>query len=1502
MENEDILEQQTILQERRKEMAQEELQKLKEGYSYNTPDSALNEPTPDDIDSKIVDKAEQVLTQESPVGQQPQQTQPTTTPNPVLEQKKPKHLLDFHSDMELDMNPATWAYLGSMGALDVPFDIVGLVPGLKGVDDTWDEITRNNNEGARKFRAAASVILPTILTAGAYGKFVGASKLPALTKAVANVGGVGLINGSIASVSDFGENPENRFLTSPQNFKRLQEWFPEIFGPQGRYPVSEDLMKIDGIDPELNRLLVGIDETILSGVGDIIGYAFNASKPLLWKFKPLNKKAKNFKVSNQLQYMERDTKNVIADIDEVLGSGTLGEEQAKNLLAKKAQLIDQVTKTGYSEATGNPAESIIRDKQRSRQAYRDSRALRNLAEEQQKLETERSLFKIAKLNPVEASGGTGTGLFSTRSSFRPDFPTKKWNMVITALADVGISGKEIEALKIGKVPPNRMREIAEQLRQVGGSTEDVSSLGFKLSDEIDGLAIEQTVDVKAFNPDITPKLASETQQTEKAFIPGAAVRNTLDVTAQEMGEHSRNAVPTAPYTEAMREKGLVLGKSHHMVADIAKKVRESGKYADFQDKWRSGVRSQAAWNIYEKIMKPGTGEQLAQVLSDPKYLRKETLLNEVLGDAEVQYLNPQATEAAAIAISDLLDVYLGRETQETSARVMSTLGKEISAISNASVTFKGLMDDDVVFKNIMDRVELLEAEFGKSKYVAGWTLQNLKWWKRWKKGNPAELAQMTFEEFNRNATKVHSDFKVFRENLEKAKAENPRLAQTLKEAYDYTDGDINSIRGLNQWAKEQINPGGLIYSGKRGMNLFAKGAWAVTYNNVLSGLSPLRAAVGNGSMLILKPLTTLTRAGVRSILKRDIEPIERVMYLHGSIFETTRRAFSDMTARMAKVHSDPDFMMKAIRKDFVVEEDNAYKIIEDFSEQWKKEGDLKSIKSQFFYGWAKLNRSMARMKWMRMGMTGMAGVDAFTDTFMATFNSRVRSYDDVFGRYGKTIDPEIFSQQLKQAEELNYSKMFDKNGLLTDEAAKNASGEIALNLDDGIADALNPWLTKVPALKTFMMFPRTGINQVKQSLSYLPMGKIPGWNSKYTKVLKAGDDIELIKEALSEHGIKNFDETPNAMTIYKQLKDEYEGRMMIGSATAIMGFWYAMSGGIRGNGPTNSSERQDLMRKGWRPYTVKIGNNWVSYKGIPMVEQMFALVGDIAYNQTALGTNMTTQLLDKLGWTISATYLNNTPLYGIEPFMAVMNGDEAAFKRLLANIGRGAIPQSGTFGVIANGITQAQKDIYDDFLGYVLNSTPLKPILPSQRDHWTGEKIREIDNHFLRILNAASPIKVSGGEEPWRLWLLNSGFDDIGILKKKYNKDVEYTAEEREVIAQFMGEDQLWKEVEKMRTNERWNAELDGLRQFINDPSKSAQEIKDYRNRLPVYRHLTKILKKSQRKAEARIALDPRYKHLDIQGTGKAMTKKYMEKGLIEKAKKNADTNQRINELLELPK
>ena len=1367
-------EQKQIAKEGMKRDAEEELKRIQEGNTYNAPNTWIHED-PVDVDAQVIEEANTVLQ-----GGELKDTEPVPEQAPM--QPNEGGFAQWHKDRKLNMNPANWAYMAGMGALDVPFDVIGLVPGLSHIDDSWDEMTKFDDEGANKFRSVASFLMPTVLSVSKYSKFLNATKLTGLTKAAANVGGVGLINGTIATISDYGEDAENRLLTHPDNFKRLSEWYPETFGPQGRYAIPEDLKTIDGTDPEINKMLAAIDETVLSGVGDLIGYAINAGKPLLWNVKPLDLKAQAWKRGEQLKNLGREARDKIIDLDQALKSGLLDDNQAIGVAKAKDDVINTAINSTES------AEDYVTRNQKSRQRTFDRRALQSIAKD-----------------------------------------------------------------------PN----------------------------------------IQSFDPNVAQKLAPEAKLTAKPEIPGAAVKNTLDVAAQEMGEKSRNSLPTRPYTDAMTEKGLQLGNSWYLVDDIARKVRASGEYIDFQDKFDKTARSAAVWKIYEKIMKPDTAAALREVLESDEYVWKGKLPDEFGKSQNVQWLNSDATEAAAVAISDLLDVYLGKEATETAARVMSTLGKEVSAMSKGSVEFGNLMDDEVVFKNIMDRVELLESLYGQSKYQAGWQLQNLKWWQRWLKGDAAEQAARTFEEFKRVGVEEHQKIKAFRETLMSAKKTNPEIVNTLKAAYDYSDGDVDSILKLNKWAKQQVDPRGLIYSSGDGMNLFAKGAWAVTYNNVLSGLSPLRAAVGNGSALILKPITTFARAGMSSILSKSTQPWERAIYLHGSMFETTRRAMSDAMTRMARVHSDPDFMMKAVRKDFVMEEDAAYGIIDDMAEHWQKTGDKAS---QFYYGWAKFNRSMARMKWMRMGMTGMAGVDAFTDTFMATFNSRLKAYDDIFGQTGKTVDIGQFSQNLKKAEMANYHQMFDKDGLLTDAAAKNASGEVALNLDDGMSTWLNEGLGKVPALKTLMMFPRTGINQVKMALSYTPIGKIPGFKSKYAKILQAGNDEELIKQALAAHGV-DYAKTPNAMAIYKQLRNEYEGRMMVGSATAIMGYWYAMSGNIRGNGPANASERQDLMRKGWKPYTVNIGGNWVSYKGIPMVEQMFALVGDLAYNQTALGSNLTTDFLDKLGWTISATYLNNTPLYGIEPFMAVMNGDEAAFKRLTANIARGALPLSGAHGVVANAITQAQKDIYDDATGYLLNTTIGKAALPSQIDHWTGEKINEIDNPLLRIMNAASPIKVHGGEEPWRLWLINSGFDDIGILKKKFNSDVEYTAEERQAIGRLMGEDQLWKKVNKMMNEPRWNEELNNLRQIINDPSASAADVKRYKDKLPVYQRLRKILRDSQQRAEARLAMDPNYKHLDIQGTGRAITKQYMTRGDVKKAKTQSDKNQdRIKEILSRPK
>ena len=1306
---------------------------------------------------------------------------------------------EFHHEMEMDMNPAKWAYASAWGALDVPFDLIGLIPGLGGVDDTWDQVTGFKNEGAAKFRSAASVIVPSIITGGAYAKFHAARNLTGLAGATQWVGGQMLINGAIGAASDYGEDAENRLITHPDNFKRLSEAMPWMFGPGGWFPTVADLADADATHPYVNRLLAGLDEGILQGFGDLIGYGINLGKPALGKILPKTPKAKLWKSKQVIENLETDTRNAIVDLDTAI-NGSTDANKIVELEAKKAQLIDQATKTGSSEVTQNPAESWFKARQQQRQIYRDKRALEKIARD-----------------PM----------------------------------------------------------------------------------------------IQNFDPDIAQKLASEKNLAGIPNTPpGFSVLNAVDVDGQIAGYTSRLGVATRPYTPAM-EKAMMLGKSRHVVAEIGQKVRESDAYQAVQGLFRtdSGQISHRVYEIYNKIMKAGTGDELRELLTQSKYRDTKNLIDQfgkVHQDAGTYLDDAGAARAAATALNDLMNVYLGRDVAESSARVMHTLGSEISAKAGVPVQFENLVDEEQVFKNIVDKMGILEHEYGIAKYVAGWQQNekknNLKWLRQlWNSEDPGKVIDFTLEEFGAKSKEIADNWAAFQKQLDAATEINPKLRRTLAKAYDATNGKVDSLIKLNKFAKYHLSPMGLLWNreakelGISGwqMNQFARGAWAVTYNNVLSGVSALRAAVGNGVMLIGKPIAAFSRASVTSVLRKDMEPLERVAYMYGGMFETASRALDDAVQRMKKVHKDPDFMQRAARKDFVMEDSNTWEILDDIHDSWHKEGDYGH---NFMYGWAKFQRKIARQPWFRTGITGMSGVDAYTDTFMATFQSRLTAYDEVFTRYGKQVDPEFFATKLKEAEELNYSKMFDRQGMLTDGAAKVASGEIALNLDDGFSKFINPALNKFPPLKTLMMFPRTSMNQIKLAMSYTPLARIPGL-TKYGSLLSAGDDLAAIKEVMKQHGIKNWDETPNAMAIYKNLRDEYEGRLMMGAGTTMIAWMYAMSGGVRGNGPADHNELIKLKKRGWKPNTVKIGNAWVSYKGVPIIEQFFNLMGDAAYYQTALGANMTQNLLDKAMWTLTSTYLNQTPLSGIEPILAMTRGDEGAFKRYIAQNVRAATFQSGAHGVIAKAITNAQKEIYNDFWGYVRNNTVFKDMSYSKIDHWTGEEIDEIDNPILRSLNAISPIKVHGGNEPWRLWLLNSGFNDLAEIKTdRYGND--YSPEARELIGKFMGEAQMWKKIDKWKDNPIYNEDLNKLRQFINS-GKSEAEIGMFRNELPIYKKIKKLLDTEKKAAEKRIADDPRFEHLDILGLGKQRTKRLMSQNKIDEAAQSSRDNYAKREFLQ---
>ena len=568
------------------------------------------------------------------------------------------------------------------------------------------------------------------------------------------------------------------------------------------------------------------------------------------------------------------------------------------------------------------------------------------------------------------------------------------------------------------------------------------------------------------------------------------------------------------------------------------------------------------------------------------------------------------------------------------------------------------------------------------------------------------------------------------------------------------------------------------------------------------------------------------------------------MYANGAIFETNRRALDDALTMMQKAHKDPEMMMKAYRKDFQMQSAKEWDIMDEMREAWDVEGNYGMVlQHDLVSGMRDLGKHPA----MRYGMTGLVFPDAYASTMLAHYLARVRAYDDVVGELGYFKRTNVLVAEAK-----HYRNMFDANGLIKDDVLRAIAGEVQLNLDDGLATWLNKGTTAYPVTKFLMMFPRTSSNAIKMGASWTPLSLIPGFN-RYSKTIYARTDDQIAK-ALAEHGI-DMASTPNARIIFENLRAEYTGRLAFSTLLTGTLWQYAMAGNIRGSGHYNASRRmkeRDMF--GYEPWTVNIGGKWVSYKDTPL-RYVLGPLGDWAYYASDLNEAQLANWQGKLAWTISATFLNDSPLQGFEPLIAITNGDISGYNRLMANTTRSMLPLSGGAGVVANAISSTQKDLEGEVQEYIANRLPgFNLTLPDQIDIWTGTPLNDINQPFLRMLNAISPVKVSGTAEPWRLWLQEIQWDGLSRLRKDSSGAYEYSAQERELIYKYIGEQQLFKKIERIMKSKKYNQEVKWLREHRQSNADLRNEDLQLRKKdLPVYKEIDRIIKEAQVKAEARL-------------------------------------------------
>jgi len=1009
-----------------------------------------------------------------------------------------------------------------------------------------------------------------------------------------------------------------------------------------------------------------------------------------------------------------------------------------------------------------------------------------------------------------------------------------------------------------------------------------------------------------FDPDITPGFTNDAQKVKSAMTPGNVAENMIDVTANNKGLAKGDN--TSIVSDAMYNKGFRAGgKSRNAVEGFAKQTEEMGDWEAIKNGFRFTRKDmdEAAWNIYENIMLKGDVRGVREMfLANEDFLKiteemtRQRALIEPIQQVEID------ARGQFYAMRDLVDKFLGRSVTEASARTMDTLGREIETTAES---FKHIgpeaVDPNKTMDTILDKLEFLMTEYGINKYISGWQLRNKGVWNdAIRRGEDlGQLATKLNGEMEAALDAKHKAAIQYRQVLQEAADEDPNLLKAFVEAFAITDGDVDTIAKMHEWGVNLLHPRGIVHSARTGNkpNLLAKGLKTIRFNNVLSGMATINAAKGSSTAIIGKPLRAFLHAGLNQLRTGDKEAVKRATYLYGAIQETNKRAIADGWKMIKRVHHDPTAMLDAVRKDYVVKDDKTWEALDNLSKNWEKDGLTGRVA---LYETSKNLHKIGSNRWYRGAMTTMTGIDSYTNTMLATYWSRALAYEEA-GKKGLGLWDELGkpSQALIDAEKKVYSTMFDKQGLPTDAALKQFAGEINLNLNHQFSDAITRATDALPITQGLFMFPRTGINSVNRASSYTPFNRIPGFQNKYIKILRAGDDIDLIKEALAEHNIA-YDTYPHAMEAYKVLKEEYEARLAFSGMLTSSLFALGIGGhivnkqmpvGMVGTGDFRHSERKkkrDLYGVMEKSVQIPGTNKWISFKGVDALDPILSLIADVGQHYNDLSSTMLDDTFQKVMWSISANFLNETPLAGLEPLVALTSGDGSWFNRWAANEARSYIPASGALGVSANMVDSAYKDVHNDLLGYIQNRTPLKGSLPNHVDIFTGEPIKGIENGWLRGANALSPVQVRDGGEWWRRQLYELGWTPNTVLKKHSSGNYEYSPQEREIINTYIGKSNFRNKVIKYLKNPAFKKEVEALRTSrLKQQSWTRMQLGE--DDLPIFQYLNSELRKAQKDAEDKLAKE--YPAMAESIADQIRINNAMKRGQVLKAVDIADENER---------
>jgi hypothetical protein len=267
-------------------------------------------------------------------------------------------------------------------------------------------------------------------------------------------------------------------------------------------------------------------------------------------------------------------------------------------------------------------------------------------------------------------------------------------------------------------------------------------------------------------------------------------------------------------------------------------------------------------------------------------------------------------------------------------------------------------------------------EFGLNKYIAGWSLKNHDRWQQivQKSADPAAALKGYSKELDDALAMMTTRGQQYRDMIVTTAREHPEAMEALMNAFSLTKGDVDTYEKLLKYTSEQVSPFGLLAGGEGGMNAFAQGTWSVVYNNVLSGISAVRAVGNNLAMLTLKPITAYIGTGMGYMMgTRSKKDFARLAYIHGNTWDITKKSMSSMWDTYQKAWNNGKWGNDAVwdvktlvRDDLMDPNPTIWDTLGDMEAVWEKNGDIGKL---YQYRTARFLHDLGNWRWAKYGTT-----------------------------------------------------------------------------------------------------------------------------------------------------------------------------------------------------------------------------------------------------------------------------------------------------------------------------------------------------------------------------------------------------------------------------------------------------------------------------------------------------------------------------------------------------